>query len=109
MKIKLTPIRMDIDLIKAAVSKDTIVVNGIEYNFSPLKAGETLPISAFDGNHPFASDITRDEHGEICLTLLLPYSINAPETVRFPWCYVEPQTVVEGEVPMPEGYYNGLD
>ncbi|MGL6596867.1 hypothetical protein ACSZOB_03400 [Aeromonas veronii] len=95
MKIKLSPIRMDAEPLQAFTEGDKITINGAEYDFAPLKKGETLP--QFE---PFASDIERDEDGVICLTLKLPHGDNAPEETRFHAAYGV-AIDVEGEVPVP--------
>lgn len=95
MKIKLSPVRVDSDPLMAIVDGDKITVNGVEYDFSPLKQGDTLP--KFE---PFASDIERDADGVICLTLNLPHGPNAPVETRFPAAYSEPMNVI-GEVHVP--------
>lgn len=95
MKIKLSPIRMDVEPLQAFVEGDRITINGTEYDFTPLKQGETLP--QFE---PFASSIERDESGVICLTLKLPHGDSAPEETRFPAAY-DVAMDVDGEVPVP--------
>ena len=45
MKIYLSPVRMDMQLV-ASVAGDTITVNGNVLDFTPLLEGETLPSTA---------------------------------------------------------------
>lgn len=105
MKIKLSPVQIDEQLI-ASVSGDTITVNGVTLDFSPLPEGASLPSSAIDNpwiiNDPLSDDgdIYR-ENGEIHLTLRLPFGSTAPHATRFPTAYDVPMTVVDGQVPLP--------
>lgn len=98
MKIKLSPVRMDVGL-SASVSGDVLTVNGIAIDLSPLEEGSMLPSSAIDS--PWVSgDITRTD-GVISLTLNLPHGANAPYETRFPAAYTVPITVTEGPIPLP--------
>lgn len=103
MKIKLSPVRMD-KLLVASVDGDKITLNGELFDFGPLGEGESLPAGATDS--PWIAGEVHRIDGEIHITLVLPHSVDANESVRFPWCYSEPQAVESGEVPMPEGYHD---
>lgn len=81
MHIKFSPQRRD-DTYSATINNDIITIDGIDYDFSPLPEGATLPQSAVDCPW-LASDVERI-NGEIHLTLLLPHGANAPESTRFP-------------------------
>ena len=98
MKIKLSPARMDEQLV-ATVSGDSITVNGTRINFGPLLNGETLPNEAIN-NKWIAGDVHRFD-GEIHLTLVLPHGATAPLETRFPASCVVPMTVSSGAVPIP--------
>lgn len=98
MKIKLSPVCM-LEQLKASVSGDVIVVNGVSLDFSPLQEGEALPLTAVDSKW-IAGDVQRIG-GEIHLTLILPHGINAPESTRFPEAYDTPMTIVDSAVPLP--------
>ncbi len=98
MKIKLSPVRMA-EQLNASVIGDTIIINGLGFDFSPLQEGEMLPAAACNCSW-ILGDVTR-ANGEICLTLILPHGANAPQETRFPAAFTEPLTVVEGEVPLP--------
>ena len=78
-----------------SVTGDAIDIDGVSYDFGPLAEGDILPREAVDCPW-LASDVTR-EQGQVCLTLILPHSSNAPEAARFP----EPVTVTSGPVPLP--------
>lgn len=102
MKIKLSPVRADITPLQATIkNNDIITINGVKYDFSPLKEGETLPISALGDNTPFVSDINRDEMGELSFTLRLPHGQFAPQETRFPAAYDTPISIELGELPVP--------
>ena len=98
MKIKLSPARMDEQLV-ATVSGDIITVNGARISFGPLLNGETLPNEAIN-NKWIAGDVHRID-GEIHLTLVLPHGAAAPQETRFPDAYDVPMTVIHGAVPLP--------
>lgn len=98
MKIKLSPARMDEQLV-ATVSGDSITVNGTRINFGPLLNGETIPNEAIS-NKWIAGDVHRID-GEIHLTLVLPHGATAPQETRFPAAYDVPMTVSSGAVPLP--------
>ena len=98
MKIKLSPARMDEQLV-ATVSGDSITVNGTKISFGPLLNGETLPNEAIN-NKWIAGDVHRID-GEIHLTLVLPHGAAAPQETRFPAAYDVPMTVIRGAVPLP--------
>lgn len=98
MKIKLSPVRMDIQL-AATVMDDAIALNGETLDFSPLKDGETIPAEAIQ--HQFITgDVSRID-GEIHLTLVLPHGPNAPHSTRFPEYFDKYMTVTEGAVEIP--------
>lgn len=98
MKIYLSPVRMDIQLV-ASVAGDTITVNGTVLDFTPLLEGETLPSTAIL-NDWIVGDVHRID-GEVVLTLRLPHGANAPEETRFHAAFAVPMTVLSGEVPLP--------
>ncbi|MGU5699321.1 hypothetical protein ACV1D9_19460 [Aeromonas allosaccharophila] len=102
MKIKLSPVRVDAKQLVAVVkNKDEITVNGVDYDFSPLNAGETLPLSALGYGSPFASDIERDRSGELHFALILPHGHFAPIETRFPAACDKPINIESGELPVP--------
>lgn len=99
MKIKLSPVRSDLQIEAAQVVGDEITINGESLDFSPLKDGETLPADAIQ--HPFITgDVSRID-GEIHLTLVLPHGPNAPHSTRFPEYFDKYMTVTEGAVDIP--------
>lgn len=102
MKIKLSPVRADTAPLQATIQdKDTIIINGDHFDFSPLQAGETLPVSAIGGTSPFVSDIERDALGELHFTLRLPHGAFAPNETLFSAAYDTPIDINSGELPVP--------
>lgn len=102
MKIKLSPVRVDAPPLRVTVQdQDTVVINGDVFDFSPLQAGDTLPLSAIRGAAAFVSDIERDLSGELHFTLRLPHGRAAPQETRFPAAYATPVHIVSGELPIP--------
>ena len=102
MKIKLSPVRADTAPLQATIQdKDTIIINGQHFDFSPLQDGETLPVSAIGGNYAFVSDIERDAFGELHFTLRLPHGGKAPPETLFPVAYDTPIDINSGELPVP--------
>ncbi len=95
MKIDLTPIRSDATL-SLVRTGDTLSINGISYDFSPLPDGARLPRTALDC--PWvASDVERSDN-RICLTLFLPHGPEMSLATRFPAPIIDP---ADGPVPLP--------
>lgn len=101
MKIYLSPVRDDCKPLSAIVSGDIITLNGVPYDLSRLRIGETLPDDAISKPSPFAGDITRDSSGEITLTLKLPHGVNAPTETKFPVALTSPIVINCGAVDLP--------
>ena len=83
---------------------DQIKINGVEYDFSEMPNGSTLPIyntetksKNFDCEW-ICSDISRVD-GELVLTLILPHGANASDSARFPQPINNPQ---DGLLELPE-------
>lgn len=87
MKIKLNPQRRDGTLV---VSKqgETIVFNGIAFDFSVIPDGATLPASAVDCEY-ITGDIERID-GVLHLALVLPHGPNPLHAVAFPADIINP-------------------
>lgn len=98
MKIKFSPCRMNETLI-SSVYGDTLVLNGVSFDFSPLQDGDLLPRVAV-GSQWVASDVER-VGGEICLTILIPHGVDAPRETLFPENFDTYLTIVSGPVPIP--------
>ena len=81
MFITLTPMRRD-DALTLHRAGDVLVINGTEYDFTPLPEGALLPRAAVDCDW-LASDVTRTG-GQIRLTLILPHGTDAPAARRAP-------------------------
>jgi hypothetical protein len=96
MDILLTPQRRD-DTLKAVRRGDTLTVNGENFDFSPIKDGDTLPRAAIDSEW-IVDDVERKD-GELRLTLLLPNPRNYSPEQAFP---VPLLNVPDGQVMFPE-------
>lgn len=101
MIITLSPIRSDaaLTLIRQG---DTLILNGVAYDFGPLPEGATLPREAIACDW-LASDVTRI-NGTIRLTLILPHGpipLAAPPEARVV-THPEPIFVTtDGPIPLP--------
>ena len=96
MQIKFNPQRRD-DVLTVVKQGHTLIVNGIEYDFSTIPEGATLPADAIDSDL-FSGPVERIGGG-LVLTLTLPHGPNPSQAVAFP----EPITVVEdGNVEIPQ-------
>lgn len=76
-----SPVRMYEDYTLEVKGK-TIVINGEEFDFSPLPKGAQLPASAVDSKW-FTGKVI-DVDSELYITLILPHGANAPHERRFP-------------------------
>ena len=94
MQIKLNPQRRE-DTLTVVKQGDTLIVNGLEYDFSSIPEGATLPADAIDSDL-FSGPVERI-NGELVLTLTLPHGPNPSQAVAFP----EPITVEDGKVELP--------
>lgn len=95
MQIKFNPQRRD-DALAVVKQGDTLIVNGIEYDFSTIPEGATLPADAIDSDL-FSGPVERIA-GVLHVTLTLPHGPNPSQAVAFP----EPVTVIEdGIVELP--------
>ena len=81
MKIILYPQRRD-DSLVLEKSGDTLIFNGIEYDFSPLPDGASISGKAVDCEYIF-KPVSRI-NGELEVHIILPHGRNAPEKTRFP-------------------------
>lgn len=94
MQIKFIPIRRDTPLM-ASILGDALTLNDETFDFAGIPEGATLPRSAVACDW-LGSDVERID-GQIHLTLLLPYGVNAPEETRRP----QPVEVMDGPVSLP--------
>lgn len=96
MKIYLSPVRMDSELIVTKAG-DVLTVNGQEFDFSPLPEGAILPQEAISSDW-FVGPVARID-GELQLVLRLPHGPNPSRATAFP----EPITVTsDGPVELPQ-------
>jgi len=96
MKITLSPQRRD-DTLSVSKHNEVLTINGIDYDFTNLPDGGTLPADAVDSEFVIGS-VDR-VNGELELTLLLPHGPNASEAARFPQPILDP---ADGEVELPK-------
>lgn len=87
MIIKLSPVRSD-DALKLERAGDILIVNGVEFDFTPLPDGATLPAAAIDS--PFFSGPVSRVDGEIECVIMLPHGANAAQSVMFPNPIIDP-------------------
>lgn len=96
MIIRLSPVRRDDDL-TVAKRGDTLVINGIELDFSQLPEGATLPAEAIAC--PWIAGQVERVDGELRLSLILPHGPNPSQAVAFP----EPiEVTTDGPVELPQ-------
>jgi len=83
-----------------ALSKqgDTLTINDVEIDFSPLESGTKLPSEVCQTYSPFLLAAQRNEDGELELTLLLPHSANAAQANLFTQPVVNPSN---GQIQIP--------
>lgn len=87
MKINLSPQRRD-DTLIVIKENDTLTIDGVDYDFSVIPDGATLPKDAIDCKW-IVSDVERI-NGELEFTLLLPHGAEASEAARFPVPIINP-------------------
>lgn len=106
MKIILSPQRRD-DVLEVTKIGDALVVNGEEFDFSPINDGDTLPRDAI-GSIWFSDSVERVD-GELIVTLLFPNPWNYSPQQAFP---VPLEDVPDGPVlfpaPLPEKIEGGV-
>lgn len=86
--------------LSASVSGDVLTLNGAEFDFTPLKSGQRIPVTAIDSDWfvgPYVERIGKTIH----LTLRLPVVEGSPEEYRNP-----PQPIIldarSGKVNLPD-------
>jgi hypothetical protein len=100
MIIKLTPRFSGSadDRIAVSVAGDVVSINGVDYDFTPLEVGASIPADAVDPAR-FFGDIQRDSVGELVMTLWFPHDFEASQDARYPL----PVSVTEdGPVNLPD-------
>jgi hypothetical protein len=80
MHISFSPQRRD-DALAVTKQGDTLTINGVEYDFSGITDGGTLPADAVDCAY-IAGDIERID-GVLHLTLVLPHGPSPSQEVAF--------------------------
>lgn len=74
MIIKLSPVRSD-SMLSVTKAGDALVVNGVSFDFSRLKDGETLPAKAISSDW-ITQDVARGG-ADIEITLIMPHAVDA--------------------------------
>jgi len=95
MRIILDPQRRD-DLLEVVKAGDTLIVNGEEFDFSPMGDGDTLPAAAITSGW-FSGDVDRI-NGELVIRMWLPNPWNYSPEQAFP---VPLEDVQDGPVTFP--------
>lgn len=95
MQITLTPVRCNTPMTLSRAG-DVLRIDGVDYDFTHLPEGATLPRAAVDCPW-LASDIER-VGGALHLTLILPHDATAPPGTLFPAPVVDPP---DGPVALP--------
>ncbi|WP_027715815.1 hypothetical protein [Desulfuromonas sp. TF] len=88
MHIKLSPQRRD-DALEVEKAGDLLTINGLDYDFSPLPAGASLPASAIECEW-IVGDVYRSVDGVLEVTLILPHGANPAPEQAFPSDIVNP-------------------
>lgn len=96
MHITLSPQRRD-DTLTVVKQGDMLTINGVEYDFSVVPDGATLPFGATDCQW-LASDVERI-NGVLHMTLILPLVANASGAACFPAPFVNP---ADGQLELPK-------
>ena len=87
MYISLSPQYADTTL-RVSKQGDILTINGVEYDFSVIPEGATLPTSAVDC--PFLiGDICRTS-GVLYLTIIAPHGANPSQAATFPSPLINP-------------------
>lgn len=100
MLIKLQPRFTDDpeDRIAVSVAGDVVTINEVDYDFTPLEVGASIPADAVDPDR-FWDQVARDSTGALVMTLWFPHAFEASHDARFP----QPITVSEdGPVTLPD-------
>lgn len=95
MKINLSPVRWDIELV-VKKKGDKLTINGEVFDFSVIPDGAILSGDAVASDF-VVGDVKR-VNGELELTLVLPHGADASNAARFPVPIVNPR---DGKVELP--------
>lgn len=102
MDIILSPQRRD-DTLTLIKTGDVLNVNGEDFDFSPMGAGDTLPYQAITSQW-FVAAVEKDLSGKLTLTVILPNPANYSPEQAFPVPLLDiPDGPVELPQPLPDG------
>lgn len=96
MRINLSAPRGDQEL-HVVKSGDVLVINGVEYDFTQIPEGATLPAEAIDC--AFILGPVERAGGQLLITLIAPHDADAPEAARFPEPIIDP---ADGVLELPQ-------
>lgn len=99
MNITLFPSH-DFKAYKASVKGSVLTVEGVEYDFTPLKPGYRLPGKATGCPYIVPTYPVENIDGELYLTMFLGVEVESPEEVRSPSIPLT-LTNVNGDIPFP--------
>ena len=95
MIISFSPVRSD-EVLEVIKNGEALVLNGIEFDFSNLTEGATLPVGSVESQ--WISGDVHMEASQLTVTLILPHSAAAGETSRFPSPIINPP---DGRITLP--------
>ena len=96
MKINLSPQRRD-DTLSMSLAGAVLTINGEEFDFSAMSAGDTLPLGAVKSSW-FVGPVDNVD-GELEMTIILPLPFNYSPEQAFPQPLVN---VPDGLVTLPQ-------
>jgi len=78
---------------------DTLSINGVDIDFSPLLPGYKLPFGECQTASPLLLGAERSTEGDLSVQVLLPISANATEAAKYPQPIINP---ADGEIEVPK-------
>ncbi|WP_319568946.1 hypothetical protein [Cohaesibacter marisflavi] len=102
MKINLVPQRRD-DALTLYCAGDVLTINGQALDLSAIPAGGNMLLEDVDCDW-LASDITRDEEGDLTLSIILPHGYMADPTTQAAKAVLYPAAInvtEEGPISLP--------
>lgn len=94
MKIKLSPVLSETEVMIVSVEGDAITINDEVFNFTMLPAGYEMSISDIDSHWFIEDPVKKNLNGELSMTLRFPFPLDAGEEMKFP----KPITVVKNGI-----------
>jgi hypothetical protein len=97
MLINLSPI-FEGERITVSTAGDVVTINGVNFDFTPLEIGGSIPATAVDPSR-FVGEISRDSAGNLVMYLLYGHALDASEEARYP---LPITTAGDGPVELPD-------